>query len=66
MAREADIDYAQVSYVHDETTWEVNPEDAEKVSKILEESAIIAGEKLGVRMRIDAEAKTGRTWKEIH
>ena len=66
MAREAGIEYAQVSYVHDETTWEVNPEDAEKVSKILEESAVIAGEKLGVRMRIDAEAKTGRTWKEIH
>jgi len=66
MAREAGIDYAQVSYVHDETTWEVNPEDAEKVSKILEESAVIAGEKLGVRMRIDAEAKIGKTWKEIH
>jgi len=66
MAEEQGIIYKQISFVHDETTWEVAPEDSEKVSKILEQAALRAGEVLGVRIPIEAEAQVGRTWKEIH
>ncbi len=66
MAEEQGIEYKQVSFVHDETTWEVSKEDSEKVSKILEEAALKAGEVLGVRIPIEAEAQVGSTWKEIH
>ena len=56
----------QVGWIHDEVQIECKKEDAEKVAKILEESATEAGEILKIRMRIDAEATIGSNWAETH
>ncbi len=56
----------QIGFIHDEMQWEAHPEDAERVGKILEEAAVAAGEKLGIRMRVDAEAGIGDNWSDCH
>ena len=56
----------QVGWIHDEVQIECKKEDAEKVAKILEESATEAGEILKIRMKIDAEATIGSNWAETH
>jgi DNA polymerase I-like protein with 3'-5' exonuclease and polymerase domains len=60
------IPYWQLGWIHDELQMETYPEYADKVAKILEESAVIAGELLKLNIRIDAEARIGKTWKETH
>ena len=64
--KEEGIKYKQLGWVHDEIQVECNPEDAEKISRILEESAVKAGEYLKLNIRIDAEAKIGENWYETH
>lgn len=56
----------QLGWVHDELQFECHPEDTDKLCKVLEESAVIAGEVLELRMRIDAEAQVGDTWYDVH
>jgi DNA polymerase I-like protein with 3'-5' exonuclease and polymerase domains len=52
--------------VHDELQYECKPEHAEKMMKILEESAVLAGEYYQLRCPIAAEAKEGLTWHDVH
>ena len=64
--KEEGIDAQQVDFVHDEIGFQCEPEDTEKLAKILEESSIKAGEVLGIRIPIHSEAQVGMTWKEVH
>ena len=64
--KEAGIRGRQVAWVHDEVQWTCHPDDADKLMKILEEAALEAGDNLGIRMPIEAEAKKGTNWYETH
>ena len=61
-----DINARQLAFVHDELQFECAPEHAEDLSKSLVYSATRAGEIYNMRVRIDAEAKTGKNWAEVH
>lgn len=56
----------QLAFVHDELQYETNPENAEKLMADLELSAKLAGEYYQLRCPIAAEAKTGKTWADVH
>jgi DNA polymerase I-like protein with 3'-5' exonuclease and polymerase domains len=56
----------QVAFVHDEIQVEAQKADAESVASIMVESANKAGQVLGFRCRVDAEAKIGNNWFDTH
>lgn len=56
----------QIAYVHDELQFSCPSNIAEQAGKIITDSAIEAGTRLGVRMPINAEYKIGRNWSETH
>ena len=56
----------QVAFVHDEIQVECDYDDADLVAKIMVASARKAGETLGFRVPVDAEAKMGKTWYDTH
>lgn len=62
----AKIDYKLLAFVHDEVCIEAFEKDAEKVVKIVVQSATQAGEILGLRCPVDAEGHIGRTWADVH
>ena len=64
--REARIPYRLVATVHDEQEIEVAEQYAEQVAKITVAAAKEAGEALGFRCPVDAEAKIGKSWCEVH
>jgi DNA polymerase I-like protein with 3'-5' exonuclease and polymerase domains len=60
------ISYKLVAWVHDEVVVEASPEVAETIKEIVIQSAVLAGEKLNFRCRVDAEGHIGRNWKDVH
>ena len=56
----------QLAFVHDEINYECHPSDAEELKQTLEESAKAAGESYGLRLPIEATAKSGETWADVH
>jgi len=56
----------QVLFCHDEVQFETLPEHANTLREHLEFCARLAGEYYQLRVRIDAEAKTGATWADVH
>jgi DNA polymerase I-like protein with 3'-5' exonuclease and polymerase domains len=63
---EEDVDYWPVLWVHDEWQFEVAPERVDEFKRVLCGVFAIAGEQLGVRCRLDGEAKDGITWADTH
>lgn len=60
-------DVAQMAWVHDELQLAVkNHIDPKVIQRIVEDSAIEAGEYYGMRIPINAEAKTGTNWSNCH
>ena len=60
------IDFKQVGFFHDEYTFEVRPEIAEDVKKILEDSIADAGEYFNLNLPQIGEGEIGRNWEQIH
>ena len=56
----------QLAFVHDELQYETKPDNARILMSILEESAKLAGEYYNLRCPIAAEAKSGKSWAEVH
>jgi len=56
----------QLAFVHDELQYECEPRDAEALAKHLELSALKAGQYYNLRLPIEAEAKIGATWADVH
>jgi DNA polymerase I-like protein with 3'-5' exonuclease and polymerase domains len=56
----------QVAYVHDELQFSCPAKIADQAGKIITDAAIEAGNRLGIRMPINAEYKIGRNWAETH
>ena len=57
---------SQLAFVHDELQYECAPEHTNDLSTSLVLSALEAGEYYNLRIRIDAEATTGKSWAETH
>lgn len=62
----ARLPYKQLAWIHDEVEVEVSEEFAEKTAAILVQSANEVQEILKFRVRIDAEAKIGKSWYDVH
>lgn len=62
----AGIEYKQINYSHDEVELEINIHDVDRVKTIAIESASLAGTLLGFRCKVDAEAKSGKNWYDVH
>jgi DNA polymerase I-like protein with 3'-5' exonuclease and polymerase domains len=60
------VDYNQVLWVHDEIQNEHRPGLGPIIAKYSEESAVEAGEVLGLRGRFRTETKHGHNWAETH
>lgn len=56
----------QLAYVHDELQFSCPADIADAAGKIITDSAIEAGTRLGIKMPINAEFKVGRNWSETH
>ena len=57
---------SQLAFIHDELQFECEPRDANDLSTSLVYSAIAAGEYYKLRVPIEAEAKIGNNWSEVH
>ena len=57
---------SQLAFVHDELQFECDPDQAKDLCSSLVLSATEAGEHYNMRVRIDAEATTGKNWSETH
>ena len=62
----ADIEAHQLAFIHDELQFETTPDNANLLSTSLVSSAERAGEYYNLRIKIEAEAKTGATWADVH
>jgi DNA polymerase I-like protein with 3'-5' exonuclease and polymerase domains len=56
----------QVLFCHDEVQFETLPDNANTLKQHLELCSRLAGEYYELRVRIDAEAKIGATWADVH
>jgi len=64
--KELNLCCSQLAFIHDELQFECAPEQAADLSTSLVFSSLAAGEYYNLRIRIDAEAKTGKNWSETH
>jgi len=56
----------QLAFIHDELQFETSEEEVDDLKFHLEWSAVRAGEYYKVRLPIAAEAKSGKTWADVH
>jgi DNA polymerase I-like protein with 3'-5' exonuclease and polymerase domains len=61
-----EIDAHQLAFVHDELQFECPPDYSDTLSSALTLSALMAGETYNLRIPIEAEAKVGMTWADVH
>ena len=64
--KETQLCCSQLMFIHDELQFECDPTHATDLSTSLVYSATAAGEYYNLRIRIDAEAKVGNNWAEVH
>ena len=64
--KELQLCASQLAFVHDELQFECDPTHAQDLCSSLVLSATEAGEYYNMRIRIDAEATTGKNWSETH
>ena len=57
---------SQLAFIHDELQFECAPEHVQDLSTSLVYSAAAAGEYCNLRIPIEAEAKHGKDWSEVH
>jgi DNA polymerase I-like protein with 3'-5' exonuclease and polymerase domains len=56
----------QLAYVHDELQFSCPADIADAAGKIITDSAIEAGTRLGIKMPINAEFNVGKSWADTH
>ena len=64
--KELQLCCSQLAFVHDELQFECEPSHARDLCSSLVLSSTEAGEYYNMRVRIDAEATTGKNWSETH
>ena len=66
LIKEVGIKAHQLAFIHDELQFETTPTHEQDLRASLVQASLLAGKYYGLRIRIDAEAKSGRTWAEVH
>lgn len=66
MIKEEGLDAKMVGNIHDEIQCEVREDQAEKFAKNLESLFIKVGKDIGMRIKMEGEAKIGNNWEETH
>ena len=56
----------QLAFIHDEIQYECKHENINDLKFTLENSALKAGEYYNLRIKIEADAKSGLNWAEVH
>ena len=64
--KELQLCCSQLAFVHDELQFECEPSHARDLCSSLVLASTEAGEYYNMRVRIDAEATTGKNWSETH
>jgi len=64
--KELPKDTHQLAFIHDELQFECPPTAVDAVSYVLQLSAKEAGEYYNMRIPVEAEAKSGLTWADVH
>lgn len=64
--KELNLCCSQLAFIHDELQFECAHEQAADLCSSLVFSSLSAGEYYNLRIRIDAESKTGKNWSETH
>jgi DNA polymerase I-like protein with 3'-5' exonuclease and polymerase domains len=64
--REAGLDAKKVGDFHDEGIFEVLPEHAEQLAELARAAVIKAGVLLKLNLPLEADAKIGDNWAQIH
>lgn len=64
--RRRKLNALQVAFVHDEIQMESPADVAEEVAEVMVQTAAKAGDVLGFRVPVDAEAKIGHNWYDTH
>ena len=59
-------DYTRCAYVHDEQQLSVLPQEVDRVKKIMEDAAPLAGQYYKFRVPITASSTSGMNWAETH
>ena len=59
-------DAHQLAFIHDELQFECPTSCSTGLARHLEESAVLAGQFYSIRLPINAEAKIGSTWADVH
>src|SRR5690606_30833428 len=60
------LDCLKVGDIHDEWQYDVHPRDADLHAEASVQAIREAGERLGLNVPLDGEAKKGKTWAETH
>jgi DNA polymerase-1 len=60
------IEAKQLLFYHDECTWEISPEDAEKAEYIIRKWFVDAPKELGVTIMEAGDCKIGKDYLEVH
>ena len=60
------IGWHYLAQVHDEVQFSCEPEIAERLGQLFQQSIQMAGERLGLRCRLDGEYMVGANWAECH
>jgi DNA polymerase I-like protein with 3'-5' exonuclease and polymerase domains len=66
LIKEENYDAKFVGNIHDEIQVEVKEDQAEEFGKKLEELFITTGKQLGMRIKMEGEAKIGLNWADTH
>ena len=64
--KQTELCASQLAFIHDELQFECTPEHVQDLSTSLVYSAASAGEYYNLRIPIEAEAKHGKDWSEVH
>ena len=56
----------RVSLVHDEYSWEVEPDVAEEIRQMTVKGIVKAGEIMKLPLPLDGEGKIDVSWKGVH
>ncbi len=56
----------RIGYFHDELEFECEQGIGEEVAKLIEQAIAAAGRKLGLKLVLAGEGKTGANWREVH
>ena len=62
----ADTSLRILAVIHDEIQSECRPDDVDTTKDVFTSTASAVGQQLGFKVKIDAEAKHGRSWQDTH